>query len=133
MPKNIRQSVTLPARPNVVYRALMTSKGHAAFTGGAARIDAKIGGKFSVYDGYITGVNVELARDRRIVQAWRGSDWPKGAYSIATFELEPTRDGKTILTFTQTGVPDEFHADIKKGWKDFYWKPMALSMGSRAS
>jgi hypothetical protein len=33
---------------------------------------------------FLTAFNVEIVANRRIVQAWRGSDWPKGAYSIAT-------------------------------------------------
>jgi activator of HSP90 ATPase len=121
MAKQIKQRVTLNATPRQVYEALMDSRAHAAFTGAKAKISRRIGGRFQAYGPYIAGINVELVEGKRIVQAWRGSDWPKGEYSIATFELERAPGGKTRLTFTQSGVPDKHHRDIAQGWKDFYW------------
>ena len=121
MAKNIKQRITIQATPGRVYEALMDSKKHSAFTGAKAVISRKVGGKFSAYGPYIHGVNVELIKGKRIVQAWRGSDWQKGEYSIATFDLKPAPGGKTQVVFTQTGVPDEHHKGIVQGWKDFYW------------
>jgi activator of HSP90 ATPase len=121
--KNIRQSLTIKASPHEVFEALMDSRKHAKFTGGKARISRKIGGKLTAYDGYIEGANLDLVSDKKIVQSWRGSDWPEGHYSKATFALKKVKDG-THLTFTQTGVPVQYHEDIKQGWRDFYWAPM---------
>ena len=123
MPKTIRQSVTIPAAPEEVYEALMDSKKHAGFTGTPARISRKIGGTFSAYNGYCSGMNVELVKHRKIVQMWRGSDWPEGHYSRATFALKKTKAG-TQLTFTQTRVPDEHCNAVKQGWIEFYWEPL---------
>ncbi|MFC2019030.1 SRPBCC domain-containing protein [Chloroflexota bacterium] len=80
-------------------------------------------GKFSAYDGYNEGINLELVPDRKIVQSWRGSDWPEGHYSRTTFSLDEA-GGVTHLTFIQTDVPEEFYHDIYQGWHDYYWKPM---------
>jgi activator of HSP90 ATPase len=123
MSQIIRQTATFKARAHEVYEALLDSKKHAEFTGGEAKISRKVGGKFAVYGGEIEGENLELEPDRKIVQSWRYSDWPAGVYSKATFSLEETK-GKTRLTFTQTGVPDDKYEDIKEGWKDYYWVPM---------
>lgn len=131
MPKTIRQSVTIKTSPRQVYAALMDSKKHGKFTGGKAVISRKVGGKFSVFDGYAEGVNLHLAPDRKIVQTWRASDWPKGHYSRATFALKKAASG-TRLTFTQSGVPDRHYAAIKQGWIDFYWTPLkAMLEGGR--
>ena len=105
--RTIKQSVTIKASPHDVYEALMDSKKHAKFTGGKATISRKVGGKFSAFDGYAEGVNLELVPDKKIVQSWRASDWPEGHYSKATFALKAVAGG-TKLTFTQTGVPEEF-------------------------
>ena len=121
--KTIRQEVTFGATPEQVYEALMNSKKHEKFTGAAAKISRKVGGNISAYDGYIAGKNVELVENKKIVLLWRGSDWPEGHYSKATFALKPVKGG-TKLTFTQTGVPDEQYKAIKQGWIDFYWEPM---------
>ena len=121
--KTIRQSVTLKTTPHEVYEALMDSRKHARVIGAKARISRKVGGRFSAYDGYIEGVNLNLVPDKKIVQSWRGSDWPKGHYSRATFSLKKVKNG-THLTFTQSGVPDQYYNDISQGWRDYYWKPM---------
>jgi activator of HSP90 ATPase len=121
--KTIQQSVVIKAAPREVYKALMDSRKHSKFTGAKASISRKVGGKFSVYGKYIQGINLELVPARRIVQAWRGSDWPKGHYSIASFSLKRMKGG-TRLVFTQIGVPDREYQGINQGWRDYYWKPM---------
>ncbi len=121
--KAIRQSVTFKTSPHVIYEMLMDSRKHARFTGEKASISRKIGGKFTAYAGYINGVNLNLVRDKTIVQSWRGSDWPEGHYSKVTFSLEKVKGG-TRLTFRQSGVPEDFYKDINQGWRDYYWKPM---------
>lgn len=123
MLKIIRQSITFSASPHEVFEVLMDSKKHAAFTESEARISRKVGGKFSAYDGYIEGTNVELIPDQLIVQNWRGSDWPKGHYSVARFELKP-KGTRTELTFLQENVPDDQFEAISQGWYDHYWQPM---------
>lgn len=121
--KNIRQTVNFKAEPHEVYEALMDSKKHAKFSGGKASISRKVGGKITAYDGYIEGVNIELVPDEKIVQNWRGSDWPEGHFSKVTFKIEKTPAGSK-LTFLQEGVPVDFYEDIKQGWIDWYWTPM---------
>jgi activator of HSP90 ATPase len=123
MSKTIRQTATFKASPHEVYEALMDETKHESFTEGTAKISREVGGKFSISDGEIQGKNLELVPDRKIVQAWRYSDWPAGHFSTATFELEKIEKG-TRLTFTQTDVPDDKYEDIKQGWKDYYWQPM---------
>lgn len=123
--KTIRQTVTFKASPYEVYEALMDSGKHSKFTGSKAVISRKIGGTFSAWGGSISGTNLVLVPDKKIVQAWRSdeSDWPKGHYSKVTFLLKKLRKG-TRLIFTQTGVPEAAYASINQGWRDYYWKPM---------
>ena len=121
--KTIRQSATFKASPHAVYEVLMDSRKHTKFTGEKASISRKIGGKFTAYAGYIDGVNLDLVPGKKIVQSWRGSDWPEGHYSKATFSLKKVKNS-TQLTFRQSGVPQEYYKDISQGWRDFYWKPM---------
>lgn len=123
-PKIITQTVTFKrVTPQQLYDALMTSKQHSQFTGDKAKISTKVGGKFTAYDGYISGKNLELVPGKKIVQLWRGSDWPAGEYSTVTFSFKKLTTG-TQLTFVQKEVPVEFYTDIKQGWKDFYWQPL---------
>jgi len=120
--KTIRQSVTFKASAHSVYELLLDSKKHSVLAGDDAKINRKVGGKFNVGT-YIEGVQLELVPDEKIVQTWRYEDWPKGHFSRATYTFKE-EGGKTRMTFTQSGVPEEFYEDIKQGWIDYYWTPM---------
>jgi uncharacterized protein YndB with AHSA1/START domain len=121
--KTIRQTATIRATPARVYSALMTTKGHEAFTGASARISGKVGGRFTAWDGYIEGRNLELVPGKKIVQAWRPAEeeWPEDYYSTVTFVLTPTRGG-TRIRFLQRGVLSQYAAELAQGWKDHYWR-----------
>ena len=121
--KTIKQKVDFKATPHEVYEALMDSKKHSKFTGDKAEISRKVGGKFTAYGAYIEGTNLELVPDKKIVQLWRGSDWPDGHFSKATFVFEVGKQG-TKMTFTQEGVPKDHCDSISDGWKEHYWEPM---------
>ena len=123
--RSIRQTVTLPATPQVVYDTLLSSKEHGAFTHSKTRISPKVGGAFTSGDGYISGKNLELVPGKKIVQEWRGDEegWPEDHFSVVTFALAAAGK-KTRLTFTQSGIPSEFADAIAQGWKDFYWEPL---------
>jgi activator of HSP90 ATPase len=123
MPKNIKQNVVFNTNPTEVYNLLMDSKKHSAFTHEPAKISNEVGGKVSCYSNYIEAINIELIEDKRIVQAWRGSDWNNGDWSLVIFNLE--KMGKnTQLTFEHVGIPDEHAAAIKDGWTEHYWLKM---------
>ena len=121
--RDIRQSVKFQVGPHEVYEALMDSSKHSRFTGGKASISKEVGGKFTAFDGYSQGTNLELVPDEKIIQTWRASDWPEGHYSKVTFALKKI-EGGTRLTFTQNGVPEAQYEDISQGWHDYYWTPM---------
>lgn len=119
----IKQTVRFKATPQEVYECLMDAKKHAAFTGSDAEIQNHVGGKFSVWEGYATGKNLELIPGKKIVQEWRADDWPEGVSSTLTMQLKPERGG-TELTLIHEGVPSDFEKDVSQGWKDYYWKPL---------
>lgn len=123
--KTIRQRMLIKASPHDVYETLMDSRKHSRLIGAPASLSRKEGGKFSAYDGDVSGVNLELKPDQKIVQQWRinTDGWPEGHYSKAKFTIEEV-DGGTQLTFTQTGVPEQSYDDIRQGWYDYYWTPM---------
>jgi activator of HSP90 ATPase len=123
MSKIIKQTVTFKATPHEVYETLMDSKKHAAFTGGKASISRRIGGSIMAYDNYITGKNIELVPDKKIVQDWRAVDWPEDYFSRVTFELTAIPQG-TRLDFTHADVPEGTEKEFTQGWIDNYWEPM---------
>lgn len=122
--RNIEQKIHFDAPPKEIYDALMNEKKHAQFTGDKAKIRAKSGAAFTCHGDYISGYTLELKPNERIIQAWRGRDWPDGHYSIVTFALAGKPGGKTELRFTQIGVPADDYASKTKGWRTHYWEPL---------
>lgn len=121
--RTIRQQATVRASPREVYETLMDSRRHSRLTGAAARISRKVGGTFSAYDGSLSGRNLALVPGRRIVQAWRGADWPARHHSKVTLTFARAKSG-TRLALRQTGVPDELFGAYRQGWIDYYWTPL---------
>lgn len=121
--RTIEQTVVIGASPAEVYEAILDPEIHSEFTQAKAENDMAVGGKFSAYDGYISGVNLELVKNKKIVQKWASTDFPEGFYTTAVFEFKKHGKG-TELIFTQTGVPKKNFKETAQGWKDFYWKPL---------
>jgi activator of HSP90 ATPase len=121
---SIHQEVDFAAGPRRIYEALLDSKQFTAFTGRPAEIDPREGGAFSLFGGQISGRNIELVPNGRIVQAWRPASWDQGIYSIARFELVPKDSGTTIV-FDHTGFPEGKYDGLLSGWNGHYWGPLA--------
>lgn len=124
--RTIMHDVTFNATPEEVFEALMDSAKHSQFTGAPATITRKPGGEFVLYGGQLTGKTLEFRPHERIVQQWRGSDWPEGHFSRLTFELAPVEGGRqTQLSMTHADVPADKFAGINAGWRTYYWSKMA--------
>jgi len=123
--KNLRQTVTIHATPHAVYTTIVDAKEHAKFSGAAAHIVARPGGRFAYYDRSLVGFVLHLENDRRIVLAWRSTGWPEGHYSIADFVLSKVAGG-TRLEFSQFGIPAADFSDISEGWRQYYWAPLKM-------
>lgn len=117
-------SEIIAAKPAEIYEAWLSSKGHTAMTGSPAKVDGKVGGQFSAWDGYIFGKTLELATDQRIAQAWRTTEFPDDAAdSHLEVLLEAVSEG-TKITLTHSDMPADQVDSYRQGWEDFYFKPM---------
>jgi activator of HSP90 ATPase len=123
MCKPVHHEVEFKVKPKEVYDAYLDSRRHSRMTGQAAKMSKKEGGRFVAGDEYISGTNVELIPGKRIVQAWRASEWPEGTYSILRLELKAKGKGSRLIV-DHLGIPDEFRDGVDSGWHEFYWEPM---------
>jgi activator of HSP90 ATPase len=122
-------STLLPAPPEVVFRAWLSSRGHSAMTGSPAVVQARVGGAFTAWGGYISGRTTALSRYDRIVQDWRTVEFPEDAPdSQIEILLEPA-EGGTKLTLTHRNIPEGQAADYKSGWDESYFQPMKAYFG----
>jgi activator of HSP90 ATPase len=120
----ITQKIIIKATPTEVYDAFIDPKKHSEFTGSKATGKPVVGGKFTAWDGYIQGKNLELEKGKRIVQEWVTTDWPKN-FPPSRLELNfMDLGGKTEITMVHLDVPAVQEDELKQGWKDFYWEPL---------
>ena len=76
MAENIELSDIIPARPERVYSAWLDAEQHGAMTGSTATDEGA--GRFTAWDGYISGRTVSAVPHSKIVQAWRSTEFPEG-------------------------------------------------------
>jgi activator of HSP90 ATPase len=122
--ESIVMSAVIPAGADVIYKAWMSAKEHGAMTGSPATVVAKVGGRYTAWDGYISGTTLELAPAKRIVQSWRSTEFPSDVPdSRLEVELFPVKGG-TRVTLKHSDLPTGSSAEYKKGWIDYYFTPM---------
>jgi uncharacterized protein YndB with AHSA1/START domain len=121
----IEMSEVFPASAQRIYDAWVDAIEHAKFTDSPATGDPREGGAFTAWDGYIQGKHLALDPGRRIVQAWRSSEFPEGAPdSRLEIELSETDEG-TLLTLRHSDLPEGQADAFRKGWVEFYFEPLA--------
>lgn len=122
--ESIELSSVFPATASNLYQAWLSSSKHTAFTGGDATIEAKVGGKFTAWDGYITGETVVLEPETRIVQKWRTSEFGEfDEDSELEILFEDVEEGSRI-TLIHTHIPVGQGEKYRVGWENHYFTPM---------
>ena len=113
----------IASSPEVIYNAWLDSEQHSQMTGGEASISDNTDEHFTAWDGYITGKNIELHLNERIIQSWRTTEFDDDDNdSIIEIVLKKVDLG-TELTLTHTNLPDHGEQYIA-GWEEHYFRPM---------
>jgi len=80
-------------------------------------MDANPGTEFSLWDGDISGKNMEVETNKKIVQEWYfGDQEEKSIVTIKLFENKKV----TQVEINHINIPDEDFDNITEGWNDFY-------------
>ena len=124
MAKTITQKIVFKnTTSKVLYDLYMNAKKHSLISGATATISNKEGTKYSVHGGYITGKNLQLVKDKLIVQTWRAQGWDKNDID-STFIINLEQKEKDVILYAiHANLPDKHSGHIAKGWHDHYWKP----------
>ncbi|XP_076904634.1 uncharacterized protein LOC143560147 [Bidens hawaiensis] len=134
--KTIKLTEKFSCRAINMYEILMDENRWKGFTQSNAKISKEVGGEISIFDGSVTGTNVELQEGKLIVQKWRFGNWPDGVYSTVRLVLEEPEPGVTVVKLTQTDVPEEDSygnstvvENTERGWRDLIFHKIRAVFG----
>lgn len=134
---SVHQEALIEATPLEVYAYLTDGETFAAATGASARLEAREGTTFSLFDDRVEGRQIELVPGQRVVQAWRFGDahpdvWEPGVYSIVRFTLT-AQGSRTQFVVEHDAIPTEWCEHIESGYPIFYAEPMARYFAARSA
>ncbi|XP_030516110.1 activator of 90 kDa heat shock protein ATPase homolog 1 [Rhodamnia argentea] len=134
--KTISMTEKFSCRARDMYEILMDENRWKGFTQSNARISKEVGGEFSIFDGSVTGRNVELQEGKLIVQQWRFGSWPDGIHSTVKLTLDEPESGLTVVKLTHTDVPEEDRygnatvvENTERGWRDLIFNKIRAVFG----
>jgi activator of HSP90 ATPase len=114
----------IPASPEEIYEAWLSSDGHSAMTGSPAHVENGVGGDFDAWEGYIHGTTLEAEPFNKIVQSWRSANFTDDHEDSL---IEVTLDGNdegTLVTVRHSNVPSDQLGYEDGGWQKSYFDPM---------
>jgi len=116
--KDYKKYFIIPAEPEEVFAALTNPATIQLWSGEPAEMSTVPGSEFSLWDGSISGRNIEFTEGKKIVQEWFFGD--QEAQSIVTIILHQDKKG-TSAELRHTNIPDEDYSDIVEGWNEIYF------------
>jgi uncharacterized protein YndB with AHSA1/START domain len=116
--KNFKKYYIIPANPEEIFNALTNPLSLQLWTGEKAEMSLQPKSEFSLWDGSITGINIEFEENKKIVQQWFFGE--ETEISLVTIKLHAHGDG-TSVELLHTNIPDQDFNDIVEGWNDSYF------------
>ncbi|RVW30797.1 hypothetical protein VitviT2T_012845 [Vitis vinifera] len=134
--KTITLTEKFSCRAKDMFEIMMDENRWKGFTQSNAKISKEVGGEISIFDGSVTGVNMELVEGKLIVQKWRFGSWPDGVNSTVRIAFDEPEPGLTVVKLTQTGIPEEDRygnatvvENTERGWRDLIFHKIRAVFG----
>ena len=115
--KTFKKVFRINAEPSDVYSALTNPYTIELWSGYPAQMNTEPGSDFSLWEGDITGKNIEFIQDRKVVQQWYFGD--QSEESIVTIIIS-NDGGNSTVTVEHTNIPDDDFDDMAEGWREYY-------------
>ena len=115
--KTFKKTFKINAEPSDVYSAVTNPYTIELWSGYPAQMSTEPGSDFSLWEGDITGRNIEFVQDKKVVQEWYFGDQTEK--SIVTIIITADRENSSV-TVEHTNIPDEEFKDIAEGWREYY-------------
>jgi uncharacterized protein YndB with AHSA1/START domain len=113
----IKQTYEMNATPEKVFEALVDPEIIQIWSGDEAKMGPEVGDNFTLWGGQMFGKNLEVVKNKKLVQEWSYDQWE--APSKVTFTLKP-KGKKTIVELLHEDVPEKSLKSIDEGWDGYY-------------
>jgi uncharacterized protein YndB with AHSA1/START domain len=121
--KDFKKYYIIPEEPDIVYQALTNAATIQLWTGEPAEMSTEPGSEFSLWNGSITGKNLEFVENKKIVQQWDFDGQEEE--SIVSITLHPHKQG-TSVELRHSNIPDDAFDDITEGWSHTYFRELGM-------
>jgi activator of HSP90 ATPase len=115
--KSFKKTFKINAEPSDIYSALTNPYTIELWSGYPAKMSTEPGSEFSLWEGDITGKNIEFIQDKEIIQEWYFGDQVEK--SVVKIIILPYRDN-SLITVDHSNIPDEDYDEIAEGWREYY-------------
>jgi len=116
--KDFKKYYIIPAEPEEVFIALTNPFTIELWTGYPAIMDSNVDTEFSLWEGDITGKNLEIINNAKVVQEWYFGEQEEK--SIVTVKIFENKKGSQV-ELNHTNIPDEDYENIVEGWNEYYF------------
>lgn len=121
---DLKLEFILSAKPKRVMQLLTDAKLIRKWSGGAAVVENKVGGRFEMFDGWVNG-EVLRTEENELTYTWRVSEWPDEVKPTEVHYLLKADEAGTNVIVHHTGFPSEEEMNShKNGWTDYFFEPM---------
>ncbi len=115
--KEIKFYQYIEAEPEELFRALTNPFTIELWSDSPAKMEAKEGTEFELWDGDICGKNLNIVENKELKQEWYFDDTDE--LSIVTIKLHEHKKG-TNVEVKHTNIPDDAYENINEGWREYY-------------
>jgi len=113
----IEQKYVMDATPEEVFEALVNPEIIQIWSRDEAKMTPEVGGDFILWGGQMFGKNLEVIKNKRLVQEWCYDQWESP--SKVTLTLKP-KGRKTVVELLHEDVPQKSLQSIDEGWDMYY-------------
>lgn len=113
----IKQTYEMDATPEEVFEALVNPDVIQIWSGDEAKMSPNVGGTFTLWGGQMFGTNLEVVKNKKLVQEWCYDQWD--APSKVTITIKP-KGKQSVVELIHEDVPEKSVQSITAGWDSYY-------------
>lgn len=114
----ITKEYEIEASVTEVFDALVNSDTIQIWSADEATMSDSVGFEFSLWSGQISGTNLEIIKNKKIVQKWHYDNWKEDSKVTITLSGNTS---KTEIKLLHEEVPQKHLKSIAEGWDSFYF------------